>query len=60
VDESTNQSYVETGHVMSTISIIGVGMPMARALENATLLELGLGAHCVKPTSFVLGVSVLS
>ena len=35
-------------------------LPMARALENATLLELGLGAHSVTPTSFVLGVSVLS
>jgi predicted dinucleotide-binding enzyme len=35
-------------------------LPMSRALENATLLELGLGAHSVTPTSFVLGVSVLS
>jgi predicted dinucleotide-binding enzyme len=35
-------------------------LPMARALENATLLHLGLVAHAVKHTSFVLGVSILS
>jgi 8-hydroxy-5-deazaflavin:NADPH oxidoreductase len=35
-------------------------LPMARALENATLLHLGLVAHSVKHTNFVLGVSILS
>ena len=35
-------------------------LPMARALENATLLHLGLVAHAVKHTNFVLGVSILS
>jgi predicted dinucleotide-binding enzyme len=35
-------------------------LPMARALENATLLHLGLIAHSVKRTNFVLGVSILS
>lgn len=35
-------------------------LPMARALENATLLHLGLVAHSVKHTSFSLGVNVLS
>jgi 8-hydroxy-5-deazaflavin:NADPH oxidoreductase len=35
-------------------------LPMARALENATLLHLGLVAHAVKHTKFVLGVSILS
>ena len=33
---------------------------MARALENATLLQLGLIAHSVKNTNLFLGVSVLS
>ena len=33
---------------------------MARALENATLLHLGLVAHSVKHTNFALGVNVLS
>jgi predicted dinucleotide-binding enzyme len=31
-------------------------LPMARALENATLLHLGLVAHSVKHTNFALGV----
>ena len=35
-------------------------LPMARALENATLLQLGLVAHSVKHTNFVLGVNILS
>ena len=35
-------------------------LPMARALENATLLQLGLVAHSVKHTNFALGVNVLS
>ncbi len=35
-------------------------LPMARALENAGLLELGLITHSVKHTNFVLGVSILS
>ena len=35
-------------------------LPMARALENVALLQLGLVAHSVKHTNFVLGISVLS
>jgi predicted dinucleotide-binding enzyme len=35
-------------------------LPMARALENATLLHLGLVAHSVKHTNFALGVNFLS
>ncbi|SBS71125.1 hypothetical protein MHPYR_100104 [uncultured Mycobacterium sp.] len=31
-------------------------LAMARALENATLLHLGLVAHSVKHTNFALGV----
>ena len=34
-------------------------LPMARALENATLLQLGLIAHSVKPTNVFLGVNIL-
>ncbi|MFI6625684.1 NADPH-dependent F420 reductase [Streptomyces sp. NPDC050528] len=34
-------------------------LPMARALENVALLQLGLVAHSVKHTDFFLGVSVL-
>jgi 8-hydroxy-5-deazaflavin:NADPH oxidoreductase len=34
-------------------------LPMARALENATLLQLGLITHSVKNTNLFLGVSVL-
>lgn len=33
---------------------------MARALENATLLQLGLITHSVKNTNLFLGVSILS
>ena len=35
-------------------------LPMARALENAGLLEMGLATHSLKHTNFALGVSVLS
>ncbi|GAA1452271.1 NADPH-dependent F420 reductase [Nocardiopsis tropica] len=35
-------------------------LSMARALENAGLLELGLVAHSVRHTNFSLGVSILS
>jgi 8-hydroxy-5-deazaflavin:NADPH oxidoreductase len=35
-------------------------LPMARALENVGLLEMGLVAHSVKHTNFFLGVSILS
>jgi hypothetical protein len=35
-------------------------LPMARALENAALLQLGLVAHSIKHTNFFLGVSILS
>ncbi len=35
-------------------------LPMARALENAGLLEMGLVAHSVKHTNFFLGVNILS
>jgi len=34
-------------------------LAMARALENATLLHLGLVAHAVKHSNFALGVNVL-
>jgi predicted dinucleotide-binding enzyme len=33
-------------------------LPMARALENATLLQLGLIAHSVEPTNLFLGVNI--
>ena len=35
-------------------------LPMARALENVALLELGLVNHSVKHTDFSLGVNILS
>ena len=35
-------------------------LPMARALENVALLNLGLVANSVKHTDFFLGVSILS
>jgi predicted dinucleotide-binding enzyme len=35
-------------------------LPMARVLENAGLLEMGLVANSIKHTNFYLGVSVLS
>ena len=34
-------------------------LPMARALENLALVQLGLVAHSVRHTDFFLGVSVL-
>jgi predicted dinucleotide-binding enzyme len=35
-------------------------LPMARALENVALLQLGLVAHSVKHTNFFLSVSTLT
>ena len=35
-------------------------LPMARALENVGLLQMGLVAHSVKHTNLFLGVSILS
>jgi predicted dinucleotide-binding enzyme len=35
-------------------------LPMARAMENVALLQLGLVAHSVKHTNFFLGVNILS
>jgi predicted dinucleotide-binding enzyme len=35
-------------------------LSMARTLENAGLLEVGLANHSIKHTNFVLGVSILS
>ncbi|TPG34463.1 NADPH-dependent F420 reductase [Mycolicibacterium hodleri] len=35
-------------------------LPMARALENLTLLQLGLITHSVKNTNLFLGASILS
>ena len=35
-------------------------LPMARALENVALLQLGLITHSVKHTNFFLGVNILS
>ena len=35
-------------------------LPMARALENAGLLQLGLLTHSVKHTNFAFGISILS
>ena len=35
-------------------------LPMARALESVALMQLGLVAHSVKHTNFVLGISILS
>jgi predicted dinucleotide-binding enzyme len=35
-------------------------LPMARAIENAALLQLGLVANSVKHTNFFLGVNVLN
>jgi hypothetical protein len=36
------------------------GLPMARALENVALVQLGLVTHSVKHTNFFVGVSILS
>jgi hypothetical protein len=35
-------------------------LPMARALENVGLLELGLMTHTIKHTGFFLGITILS
>lgn len=35
-------------------------LPMARILENAGLLQMGLMSHAVKHTNFALGISVFS
>jgi predicted dinucleotide-binding enzyme len=35
-------------------------LPMARALENVGLLQLGLLTHSVKHTNFFVGVTILS
>ena len=35
-------------------------LPMARALDNVALLELGLMTHSIKHTDFSLGITVLS
>jgi 8-hydroxy-5-deazaflavin:NADPH oxidoreductase len=53
-------------HVSAFIESLGLRpmdtgpLPMARALENATVLHLGLVAHSVKHTNFFLGVNILS
>ncbi|WP_328977473.1 NADPH-dependent F420 reductase [Streptomyces canus] len=52
-------------HVSAFIESLGLrpmdtgGLPMARALENVGLLELGLIAHSLKHTDFSLGITVL-
>ncbi len=35
-------------------------LPMARALENVALMQLGLVANSVKHTNFALGVNIIS
>ncbi|MCX5235960.1 NAD(P)-binding domain-containing protein [Streptomyces prunicolor] len=53
-------------HVSAFIESLGLRpmdtgeLPMARALENLALLQLGLVAHSVKHTDFSLGVSIRS
>jgi predicted dinucleotide-binding enzyme len=53
-------------HVSAFVESLGLRpldagqLPMARALENATLLHLGLVANSVKHTNFSLGVNILS
>jgi predicted dinucleotide-binding enzyme len=53
-------------HVSAFIESMGLRpldagqLPMARALENATLLQLGLIAHSVKHPNLFLGVNVVS
>jgi predicted dinucleotide-binding enzyme len=52
-------------HVSKFIESLGLHpmdagpLPMARALENAGLLELALMTHVVKHTNFALGVTIL-
>lgn len=53
-------------HVSAFIESLGLRpldtgqLPMARALENVALLQLGLVAHSVKHTNFSLGLNILS
>ena len=53
-------------HVSEFIESLGMhpmdagALPMARALENVTLLQLGLITHSVKNTNLFLGASILS
>ncbi|MET9786778.1 NADPH-dependent F420 reductase [Streptomyces canus] len=53
-------------HVSAFIESLGLrpmdtgGLPMARALENVGLLELGLITHSLKHTDFSLGITLLS
>jgi predicted dinucleotide-binding enzyme len=53
-------------HVSAFIESLGLRpldtgqLPMARALENVALLQLGLVAHSVKHTNFSLGLNTLS
>jgi 8-hydroxy-5-deazaflavin:NADPH oxidoreductase len=53
-------------HVSTFIESLGLHpmdagpLPMARALENAGLLELALMTQCIKHTNFAMGVSILS
>jgi predicted dinucleotide-binding enzyme len=53
-------------HVSAFIESLGLrpmdtgGLPMARALENVGLLELGLITHSLEHTDFSLGITLLS
>jgi len=53
-------------HVSAFVESLGMrpmdagALPMARALENATLLQLGLITHSAKKPNLFLGVSILS
>jgi 8-hydroxy-5-deazaflavin:NADPH oxidoreductase len=53
-------------HVSAFIESLGLRpmdtgqLPMARALENTALMQLGLVAHSVKHTNFFLSVNILS
>jgi predicted dinucleotide-binding enzyme len=53
-------------HVSAFIESLGLRpldtgqLPMARALENVALLQLGLVAHSVKHMNFSLGLNILS
>jgi len=60
----------DDAHAKATMSVfieslglrpLDVGLlPMARVLENAGLLQMGLISHTVKHTNFALGISVFS
>jgi|GEM_PF-6906378 hypothetical protein len=50
----------DRGHQRRRVPAFRFPVPMARALENATLLHLGLVAHSVKHANFALGVNILS